>query len=112
MPAPTAPVELIRTELPFPSQVDNQVLAGAAETITVPADVSWVWISVSALCYIRTGGTAVVPGLDVTDGTGSFPVNVGNGLFLNVRTIATFSIIGTAVVGLAWYRDRDDGILR
>ena len=111
MPAPTVPTETVRHELPFPSQVDHIVLSGSAKTVTKPTGVSWLWIATSATCYFRTGGTAVSPSGDVVDGTGSFPINAGNGLLLNVKTVATFSIIGTANVGLAWYRDREGGIL-
>lgn len=106
MPGPTAPVELARKELPFPTYVDNIVLTGTAVTVTKPAGHKWLWITATALCYMRTGGTAAVPGAHVVDGTGSMPVQPSvTGMLLNMSSVATFSIVGTAVVGLAWYRD-------
>lgn len=102
---PTAPVELKRTALPFPVYVDNRVLAGSAETFTKPAGAAWALISASAITYVRTGGTAVVPGSNVVDGTGSFPVHAGQDIFLNVESIASFSAIATGVVAVAWFRD-------
>ena len=105
MPTANAPADLIRKEPVFPLQVDNVVLAGAAKTVTKPAGKVWALISVSALCYIRTGGAAVVPGADVTDGSGSFPISPQYGIMFNMTGVATFSIIGTAVVGIAWYGD-------
>ena len=42
MAAPTAPVELVRTELPFPAFVYNLTMAGVAQTVTIPAGVSWI----------------------------------------------------------------------
>ncbi len=114
----SAPVELARLQLPFPSYVDNRVLAGAAETITKPAGASWLLLSVTALCYINSQGAAIVPVADTGSGggapalgDGSFPVHAGQDLLLNVRGIAAFSIIGTAVCGLAWFPDHSDGVL-
>lgn len=115
MPYPSAPVDVIRQELPAPVLVDNLVLAGAAETATkptvdpvsgAPVTVTWLWIAATADCYMRFDGTAAVPGADITNGTGSFPLAAGNGLLLNVRNRASVSVIGTAVVGLAWYTDQ------
>lgn len=110
---PTAPVELMRKELPFPEYVDNIVLAGAATAVTKPAGVSWVLISPTDTVYIRTS-SATVPGANVVDGTGSFPIMPGDPIearLFNVRGIAAFSIIGTAIVGLAWFRDQTDGLV-
>lgn len=115
MPYPTAPVELIRKDLPAPVLVDNLVLAGAAKTATKPTidpvsgatvEITWLWIAPTASCYMRFDGTAAVPGADITNGIGSFPLAAGNGILLNVKNRASVSVIGTAVVGLAWYTDR------
>ncbi len=115
---PTAPVELIRQQLPLPAYVDNVVLAGAAKTITVPTGASWVWISVSDTCYLRVGTAAIVPTADTGSGggapalgEGSFPLKVGDtGLLFPTAGVLAFSIIGTAVVSLAWYRDHTSPI--
>lgn len=115
MPYPSAPVDVIRQELPAPVLVDNLVLAGAAETATKPTVdpvsgesvvITWLWIAATAACYMRFDGTAEVPAGDIVNGTGSFPLAAGNGLLLNVKNRASVSVIGTAVVGLAWYTDR------
>lgn len=115
MPYATAPVDLIRQELPAPVLVDNLVLTGAAETATkpttdpvsgAPVTITWLWIASTAACYMRFDGTAAVPAADIADGTGSFPLAAGAGLFLNVRNVTSVSVIGTAVVGLAWMVDR------
>lgn len=116
MPAPTAPVELVRKELPLPSYVDNVVLAGAAKTITFPAGVSWVRISVTALSYIRVGSTAIVPAADTGSGggapalgEGSFPIHPGQDGFFYLKGNLSFSIISpAAVVAVAYYRDHSD----
>lgn len=115
MPYPTAPVELIRQELPAPVFVNNLVLTGAAKTGIKPTtdpvsgaavEITWLWISATAACYMRYDGTAAVPGADISDGTGSFPLPAGNGILLNVKNRVSVSVIGTAVVGLAWFTDR------
>lgn len=117
MPNAHAPVELMRTELPFPVQVDNYVLAGAAKTATKPAGVVWALISVSSLCYMTSVGTAIVPVADTGSGggapaagAGSFPVHPGQNLLFNVKSILAFSIIGTAVAAVAWYGDHGGGL--
>lgn len=47
------------------------VSAGVAETITWPAGALWCNISAGANYWTRVGGTATVPGADITDGTSS-----------------------------------------
>lgn len=111
MPYPTAPQDQ-NEDLPAPVLVDNLVLAGSAETATkpttdpvtgAPVEITWLWIAATAACYMRFDGTAAVPAADIADGTGSFPLAAGNGLRLNVRNRTSVSVIGTTVVGLAWY---------
>jgi hypothetical protein len=112
MPAPSVPTETIRFELPAPNDgfTGNTVLAGAAKTITKPAGCRWLWLATSALVYFRFGGTAAVPAGDATTG-GSMPLNPGNGLILDMNTQASVSVIGAAaVVGYAWFRDREGGL--
>lgn len=104
----TAPVELARNQLAFPTNVNNYVLTGTAKTVTVPAGMTWALISVSALCYVNGTAAATVPAGDATDGTGSLPISPQYGIFFNVRGLASFSIIGTAVAGVGWYRDHGD----
>lgn len=104
---PYTPVELIRRELPFPQQVDDIHLIGAAVTVTKPARASWVLILPSVLIYANgSGGAAVVPSATVTDGSGSFPVHPQYGIFLNVKSIPSFSLIGTAECAVCWYAEQ------
>lgn len=114
MPAPTVPTETIRFELPAPDDgfTGNVVLSGAAKTITKPAGARWVWLATSALTYFRFGGSAAgVPAAD-TDTNGSMPLNPGNGIMLDMNKFATVSVISAAaVVGYAFFRDREGGIL-
>ena len=114
MPAPTVPTETVRRELPAPddSSTGNVVLSGTAKTITKPTGSRWLWLSTSAITYFRFGGTAaVVPSGDTSTG-GSMPLNAGNGLLLDMKVYATVSVIASsAVVGYAFYRDREGGIL-
>lgn len=113
MPPPTAPVEAVRKEMAAPNDAftGNKVLTGSAETITKPAGCRWIWLAASALVYFRFGGSAAaVPTADV-DTAGSMPLNPGNGLFLDMKQHASLSVIGTAVVGFAFYRDQEGGIL-
>lgn len=114
MPPPTAPIEAIRHELQAPDDdhTGNKVLSGSAETITKPAGCRWLWLSTSALTYFRFGGSAAaIPAAD-TDTGGSMPLNAGNGLFLDCKRNASVSVISaSAVVGFAWYRDQEGGIL-
>ena len=113
MPPPTAPVEAVRQEMAAPNDAftGNKVLTGSAETITKPAGCRWIWLASSALVYFRFGGSAAeVPAAD-TDTDGSMPLNPGNGLLLDCKAFASVSVIGTAVVGFAWYRDQEGGIL-
>jgi hypothetical protein len=113
MPAPSVPTETIRFELPAPNDgfTGNTVLTGAAETITKPAGTRWVWLATSALTYFRFGGSAAaVPAAD-TATNGSMPLNPGNGILLDMNAHATLSVISAAaVVGYAFFRDREGGI--
>lgn len=108
--ASTAPVELIRSIWAFPVKVDNVILAGAAKTVTTPTGVTFARIFTTETIYLKTGGAATVPAADTqdgsNDGSGSLPIRPeADPVPFNVRGIATFSIIGTAIVGIAWYRD-------
>lgn len=113
MAAPTMPVEVVRTSLPFPSFNYDVVLAGAAKTVTVPAGVSWAFFSVTDDVWMaRTA--AAVPGADVLDGTGSVliqPADTEMARLFYVRGVVSFSLIGTANVSIAWYREHSDGVL-
>jgi hypothetical protein len=113
MPAPTVPTETIRFELPAPDDgfTGNTVLTGTAETITKPAGTRWVWLATSALTYYRFGGSAAgIPAAD-TDTNGSMPLHPGPGLILDMNNFATVSVISAAaVVGHAFYRDREGGL--
>jgi hypothetical protein len=114
MPAPTVPTETVRRELPAPndSSTGNVVLSGTAVTITKPAGTRWIWICSTAVSYYRFGGSAaVVPAANTTT-NGSMPLNPGNGLILDMKVFSSVSVIAaTAVIGFAFYRDREGGIL-
>lgn len=103
---PTSPVELIRRELPFPTQVDNIHLTGAAVTVTKPARAAWALILPSVLAYACGSGAATVPSATVVDGSQSFPIYPQYGIFLNVKSLASFSLNGTADVAVCWYAEQ------
>lgn len=102
---PMSPVELIRRELPFPTQVDNIHLTGAAVTVTKPARAAWALLLPSVLVYACGSGAAAAPAATVVDGSQSFPVYPQFGIFFNVRSLASFSLIGTADVAVCWYAE-------
>jgi hypothetical protein len=112
--APTAPVELVRTELPFPAFVYNLTMAGVAQTVTIPAGVSWMMIGTDDKIGIRTGGTATAGGVAV-DGTGSWLILPGDPIEarrFRISGVATFSVFGAAAnVAIAFYREHGDGVL-
>lgn len=114
MPPPTAPIEAVRHQLQAPNDdyTGNRVLSGSAETITKPAGCRWIWLSTTALTYFRFGGeTAAIPAAD-TDTDGSMPLNAGNGLYLDMKRYSSVSVISTsAVLGFAFFRDQEGGIL-
>lgn len=83
--------------------VNNYVLAAnVAETVTVPSGAQAVSFSANGDFYVNfNGGTAAVPSVDITNGTGSE-------LNPSIRYIAgwsSFSIVApaTTVVVLAYY---------
>lgn len=101
-----APAEITNQTFRFPDYVDNRVLAGAAETVTPPSWARWVRIKVTDVVWVDKDATAVVPSADVEDGTGCFPIDPSDGWeVLPLTGVATFSIIGTATVALAYYGD-------
>lgn len=98
------PKELTRIALPLSPHVNQLALAGGgpAETATVPAGASFVAWSATGDFAVRSGGTAVYPAADITDGTGSFP----NPAYSAVRPGETISVIAGAsacIVALAYY---------
>lgn len=119
MAAPTMPVEMVRTWPPFPKFNYNLVLAGVAKTVTVPAGVSWAFISVTDETWLNLGdsGTAAVPVVDEVDdtsGAGSvliMPNDDAMARLFYVRGVAHFQLFGTARVSIAWYREHSDGVL-
>jgi hypothetical protein len=114
MPPPTAPIEAVRHQLQAPRDeyTGNRVLSGSAETITKPAGCRWIWLATSDLTYFRFGGSAAaIPAAD-TDTNGSMLLNAGNGIYLDAKPHASISVISaSAVLGFAWYRDQEGGIL-
>jgi hypothetical protein len=115
MAAPTAPVELVRTELPFPSFVYNLVMAGVAQTVTVPPGVSWMMLAVDDITWINKTGPAAAPSGPIVDGTGSWPVLPRDEIAARrffIRGLVSFSIFGAAAnVAIAFFRDHGDGVL-
>lgn len=96
-------------EDPYLLSAYNDVLVFAsatAKTVTVPSGgVTRVLFSpvAGADFYVRCDGSAaVIPTVDVVDGTASFP----NPIERDVGTLATFSVIAATgtKLGLAWYR--------
>ena len=74
----TLAIEAVRNGIPaylrpLPDYVDARVLAANTnEDHTIPTGARWVIFSSScAAFYAKKGGTAAVPGADVTDGSGS-----------------------------------------
>lgn len=108
----TAPTDSIRTTYPVPDYIDNFVLAGAAKTVTYPTWARLARVSVSDLCYLRRTGTAIVPIADTGSGggapalgAGSWPIHPTQDVEFNLAGALSFSIIGTAVVAVAYFRD-------
>ena len=101
-----APVELRRQEFELPDLVTNHALAGAAKTITVPAGMRWALIRSTDTVWLNRTGAATVPAADELTGVGSFPFRVGDDRpFYIPSTLLAFSVIGTATVAIAWFRD-------
>ena len=88
--------------------------ANVAKTITVPAGANWVIFSAQANLWVNfNGGAAVVPSVDVLDGSGSYynppPVYIGpisaGGVIL-CPALTTISVISntTWVLTAMWFR--------
>jgi len=83
----------------------RQVLAlaaGAPKTLAVPADATVMMVAATNNVWIQYGGTAAVPGADITDGSAP-ELNPG------VRYVAGLSVIGFAaaapcLVSVIFYR--------
>lgn len=55
-----------------PTYIDARVLAATTnESHTIPSGAKWVVFSADGDFYALVGGTAAIPGADVTDGTAS-----------------------------------------
>lgn len=95
--------ESLRQTPPIATYVDNVVLvAGAKQTITVPANAARVIIGTTATpFYMRAGGAAAVPVANALDGTG-VAINPSDRL---VTGGSTFSLIAPAdtIVSLEWH---------
>lgn len=83
--------------------IDNYVLAATvAQTVTVPAGVTAVAFSATDDFYVRwSTGTAAIPGVNVTDGSGAEI----NPVMRSVYPGQTFSVIAprACVVACAFY---------
>lgn len=86
--------------------VDNREFAAAtAESHTSPTGANWVIATPTVDAYINTGGTAVVPSADVTDGTASTYCPAGVKTPFCVGGDTTISVIATVAgrVQLEYY---------
>lgn len=88
---------------PLASYVDNRVLAGANEDVTVPTRAAYVIVTATANVFVKRGGTAADPAADVSDGTGSILVYAGVARCFAVQGATTIGLIGTADVSLEWF---------
>jgi hypothetical protein len=93
---------------------NHSLTASTAKTITVPAGANWVNFSPSANLWVNfSGGTAVIPSADVTDGSGTYfnppmmyvgPIYAGGvALYPALTTISVISDT-TWVLTAMWYR--------
>lgn len=102
---------------PPPSYVDVRVLAANTnEDHTVPADGAYVIFSADcAEFYVKRGGTAAVPGADVTNGSGSelnpagyyvADISGGANAGSSVAATTTLGLISptACTVTMAWYK--------
>lgn len=88
----------------MPDYVDARVLAASVnEDHTVPADAKYVIFSAEADFYAKKGGTATIPGADVTDGTAS-ELNPAGYDIEGVTTIGLISGVGQTIT-MAFYRN-------
>lgn len=90
--------------LPFPTYVHHRTVT-TAETETVPAGATRVFVTADADAWL-SDGTAAVPAGDVTDGTGSFLLKAGvcRGFFVTPgQTISAISASGTAHISFEYY---------
>lgn len=86
--------------------VDHRFFAAAtAESHTSPTGANWVIATPTVDAYVNTGGTAVVPSADVTDGTGSTLCPAGVKTVFCVGADTTISVIATVAgsVQLEYY---------
>lgn len=90
--------------LPFPVYVNHRAVT-TAETETVPAGATRVFITTDADAWL-SDGTAAVPAGDVTNGTGSFLLKAGvcRGFFVTpAQTLSVISASGTAHISFEYY---------
>lgn len=84
--------------------INNRVLTAAtAETETVPAGAGYVIINADLDVWVNfEGTTAVVPSIDITDGTG-IELNPGARLLGESKTLSIISA-GAAKISFAYYK--------
>lgn len=90
--------------LPFPAYVTNRTLT-TAETETVPAGATRVFITSDADAWLSSG-TAAAPTTEVSDGTGSIFLKAGvtRGFFVSpAQTISVVSASGTAHLSFEYF---------
>lgn len=83
--------------------INIKVIGTTASSVTVPNGYRFVLFSANQDFYVSWKNTAVVPTVDVTDGTGSEL----NPTIRDVSHLTTFSIIGSAastIITLAFYK--------
>lgn len=84
--------------LNFPAWIDNLILtANTAKTYNIPTGAKFLLFSCTTNFYVAYGGTAVIPSVDVTDGTGVELNPVLRSIDFNMTTISIISPINCIV---------------
>lgn len=86
--------------------IDAMVFSGAgAKSSTPPAGALFVELASTANVYVKIGGTAAVPGSDVTDGSGSQLLAAGGKVLFPLNGAAAVGVASgaAAVVTLVYY---------
>lgn len=89
--------------------IDAAVLAAnTPETHAIPTGAKYVIISASAICWVKVGGAAVIPTVDVTDGSASICIPATPAYRVAISLGSTATTIGlassaTCIVTLEFY---------
>lgn len=87
----------------YSDTVNAYVMTGSSIAVTVPSGARYASFSATGPFYVKfaAGGTAAIPGANVTDGSAS----VLNPTVRDITDLASFAVIGTAgvVVTISYY---------